>query len=150
MEIVPSTIDHIEGLVKGLRDQDRLEIGRLGLDPVKAVTWSYKTAIWKRTAVVEGKVAAMWGVCGTPLSLTGQAYLVTTKASEKVSPLKFARIYLEEAEAMTKIFPHVEAYVDSTYEGAVRLLEIAGFQYKDTVRFNNFPFFKFSKESSWA
>jgi len=143
IRIVPSTVEHIEELVRTMRDQDRAEIQRLGIDPVPALSFSYKLAIWKRTGLIDGRVAGMWGLCGTPMSLSGQAYLLTSKEVSRISPLSFARIYLDEVETMKKIFPVIENYVDASYSGAVRLLEIAGFTKEETVILNNFPFYKF-------
>jgi hypothetical protein len=146
LEIIPSTVEHIQPLVLNLREEDRLEIYRLGLDPVKALSLSYKGALWKRTALINGEVAGMWGLCGTPMSITGQGYLLTSTAATKISALAFSRIYLNEVETMKKIFPVIENYVDSSYSGAVRLLQIAGFQNKGTVMLNNFPSYRFVLE----
>lgn len=102
----------------------------LGLDPEKAVFFSYRGGLWRRTALINGRVAAMWGLAGTPMGLVGQPYLITSPVCQEISPIRFARVYREEVKTMKKLFPILENYVDASYEGAVRMLRIAGFELK--------------------
>ena len=145
LEIVPSTLEHIKELALNLRQADRQEALALGLDPAKATYFAYRSGLWRRTALIDNQVAAIWGVAGTPMGLIGQPFLITSPVCEAISPVKFARIYKQEVEVMKQLFPVLENYVDASYEGAVRMLRIAGFQLigPDKVPPFNQYFYKF-------
>lgn len=130
-----------------MRENDKKEARALGLIPHHALFYAYKHACFRRTALVDGKVAAMWGVVGTPLGLVGQPYLITGTECDKVSPLAFARIYINELGAMARIFPILENYVDNDYHEAIGMLEIAGFDVSKPVLYNNHLFRKFTLRS---
>lgn len=144
VQIVNSVPVHTRQLTKTLRDNDKLEAIRAGLDVNKAVWDSYHPALYRKTALIDGRVAAMWGVRGTPLGITGVPYLITGTEVQKVSPLRFAKIYIQEVQHMKKLFPVLENYVDAGYTGAVRMLLLAGFTLKGPVLLNDHLFFKFT------
>lgn len=147
IEIVDSTPKHTRELGKTLREEDKKEAERLGLDPAKAVFYAYRQASYRKTALIDNKVAAVWGVAGTPLGFTGRPYLITGTEVDKISPIKFARIYLEEVKKMRKLFPILENYVDASYLGAVRMLRIAGFKFNRTLSLGENKFYIFTMES---
>ena len=144
--IVPSTLKHVRELSETMREADKNEMSRLGVAPHKALFYSFKFSILRRTALIDGKVAAMWGVYGVPTGITGQPYLLTSPVSETVSPLKFAKIYMNEVNQMKKLFPVLQNYVDASYTGAVRMLKLAGFEL-EPVTLNGNDFYKFSMVS---
>lgn len=128
VEIVDSVPEHVQMAGRNLRAADAREATVLGLEPHKLLWRSYKTSIVRRTALVDGEVAAMWGLCGVLFGRTGCPWLVTTLAAERVRPLVFARIYKGELAKMFAMFPNLENYVDSSYSTAIRLLKMNGFQ----------------------
>lgn len=134
IEIYGSTPRDIMEMEQVLRDQDRREIEITGYNVANALAASYQHALLKRTAFVDGEIAAMWGVCGIPLSMVGQPYLVTSQAVENVSPLTFARYYKREIPEMLRLFPVLENYVDADYDGAIRMLKIAGFTLDNPIQ----------------
>lgn len=144
IEIIDSTTSHVRELRKTLRDNDKLEATRVGLDPFKAIFIAYTRAVFRKTVLVNGRVAAMYGVVGTPLGLVGMPYLITGTVSEEVSPLTFARVYKQGVEEMSSIFSVLENYVDASYLGAVRLLKISGFSLSEPVQINGFDFLRFT------
>lgn len=127
VSIVPTIPAHINALKANLRPEDAAEILRFGITINKALWYSYKHSLIRKTAMIDGEVVACWGLHGTFLGNTGQPWLMTTPGVKKVSPLKFTRIYQQEVMEMLKIFPKLVNYVDSGYANAVRLLEIIGF-----------------------
>jgi hypothetical protein len=147
VEIVPSISLHVWELADNLRDKDRLESERLGIHAHHGAFRAFKLAVYRRTALIDDEVAAMWGVYGQVLGVTGQVYFLTTKASEKVSPVTFARIYKSEVRNMSKIFPRLEGYVDDQYPEAKRLLAMSGFDLSEPFMINDNPFRKFILES---
>lgn len=129
VHIVDTTPEHVREIAKSLRPEDRQEIEAFGFPTNKALWRSYKSSILRKTALIDGKVAAIWGVGGTPLGNgEGCPWLMTSPLVEKVSPLRFARVYQEEVLKMLEIFPHLVNYVDSQYTKAIRLLDIIGFR----------------------
>lgn len=119
---------HAKELSKTLRDDDQQEARALGHDPRKATFFAFRHGVLRKTALVEGKVAAMWGVCGSLLGQTGQPYLITGTEVSNVSSHAFAKIYRKEVLVMQDAFPILENYVDYRYEGAIRMLRLAGFR----------------------
>ncbi len=149
IEIVPSTMDHAKELAQTLRFADKQEAIAAGLVPDKALFHSFNSALYRKTGLVNGRVAAMWGISGSPLGVVGQPYLITGSYVEDISPIKFAKIYKQEVEEMKKYFSLLENYVDSTYKGAVRMLRIAGFELSEPFKTNTgFSFQKFSMRGS--
>lgn len=127
VSVVPATESHVNALSLRLREADVREVVRLGDEPLTAVAGSWRRSPVCRAALVNGTVAAMWGAAGTPMGFVGQPWLLTAPACELVSSLTFARIYCREARGMLALFPKLENYVDASYDGAVRLLQLAGF-----------------------
>lgn len=126
--IIPTTPEHLRELALVLRPEDRLEIVSFGISPEKALWRSYKGSLIRKTAFIDGKIAAAWGLCGSFMGVMGQPWLLTSEEVRKISPLKFARIYQKEVIEMQKMFPILENYVDASYNAAVRLLGIVGFE----------------------
>lgn len=143
IEIVDTTISHVRHLRKSLRNSDKQEIINAGFDPSRICMYTYKVSLWRRTGLIDGEPAAMWGVRGNLLGLVGQPYLLTTNRINLISPLKFAKIYIKEVEEMKKLFPVLENYVDASYIGACRMLKLAGFDL-EPVEINNNKFYRFS------
>lgn len=127
VEIQESTPAHVQELAENIRPGDRQEIEAYGFPTNKALWRSYKGSILRRTALIDGRVAAMWGVGGVPLGDVGQPYLMTSHLAETVSPLQFARIYQEEVLNMLSVFPKLVNWCDAGYHKAKRLLDIVGF-----------------------
>lgn len=116
----------------------------MGLNPDTALYHTYRNALYRKTALLNGEVAAMWGVCGTPLSISGVPYLLTSPLVETVSPIVFSRLYIKEVQEMKKLFPVLENYVDAEYTCAVKMLLLAGFKLEGPITLNNSLFYKFS------
>lgn len=128
VEIRDSTMDDVFELGRSMRQEDKNEAIAQGIDdPTEGLYYSYTHSIYRKTALIDGKVAAMWGVAGDLFGYTGRPYFITGEEVYKISPLQFSRIYRQEAQAMRQFFPVLENYVDASYKGAVRMLEIAGF-----------------------
>ena len=79
------------------------------------------------TALIDGEIAAMWGVVGTPIGDTGVPWLMTSPVVYKTSPIKFARIYKSQVKKMINIFPYLVNFVDSRYNSSMKMLRLAGF-----------------------
>jgi hypothetical protein len=123
--IIPSEFSHIGRLCGSLRYDDLAEISCFGLRPFTAVSRSYKLSYYRRSAVVDGELAAMWGLSGVMFG-TGQYWLLTGKAIERI-PVAFVKESLREIEVMLQMCSRIEGVVTTAYSKAVRLLEVLGF-----------------------
>lgn len=127
IEIVPSTALHARELAYSLREKDRQEALGLGLDPVKGLFKAYRGACYRKTVLVHDEPAAMFGLHGNLLGTIGRPFLITGELVYQIPPIRFVKIYREEAQRMAEMFPRLENLVDSDYHEAVRLLEMSGF-----------------------
>lgn len=144
VSIIDSTAAHTRELSKTLRVADRLEVSRLGEDPDKIVFKAYRISLYRKTVLIDGNVAAMWGVYGMPLGQQGFVWFLTGSGIEKISPHRFVSIYRKEVQIMKRLFPVLENFVDASYTEAVRLLQLSGFHLEEPTIINNFPFHRFS------
>jgi len=144
--MVPTTAAHIREIKKTIRDKDRAEIESFGISCAKGLWRSYKHGMGNQTAIINGHVAAIWGVGGCYIGNVGAPWLMTSKYIALISPLRFARLYQQEVYKMLNMFPYLENYVDASYEEAVRLLSIVGFTIGDPERIGNGVYKKFSME----
>lgn len=126
VKIVPSNIADVYRLADHLREGDRLEITGMGLEPKAAIRSSFQSAILRRTAFVDGEIAAMWGLGGVMLSDEGTPWLLTTSAVERV-PVSFLKVARHELNEMLKLRMILQNVVLASYEQACRLLEVLGF-----------------------
>lgn len=62
--------------------------------------------------------------------------------------MKFSRLYRKEVLEMLDLFPNLEGYVHSEYDGAVRILKICGFQIADPIKIGQGMFNKFIMKRS--
>jgi len=124
--ILPATAEHVLELRANLREEDASEICKFGLPIRRALYRSWRNAIFSRTALVNGEVAAIWGMSGQLLGDKGHPWLLTSSLVEKV-PLQFALCYRQQIREMLGHFDLLENYVDSDYDKSIRMLELIGF-----------------------
>lgn len=124
--VCESTVGDIYDLAANLRSEDRSEILAFGLDPREAIRRSYRHAIMRKTALVDGEIAAMWGLGGAMLSDEGAPWLMTTPRIEKI-PMTFVKISKVQVDEMLKHRRFLCNYVLATYRRACRLLEVLDF-----------------------
>lgn len=143
VSIVDTVPDHIRSIVGDLRKKDESEIRLLGFEPRRALFYCYRNAIYRKTGMIDNKPAAMWGAVGTPFSVVGRPYLITSNLVTRISPILFAKIYSREARVMKSLFPILENFVDANYDESIRLLSLAGFEIGDSVTLNDQKFLRF-------
>lgn len=132
LEILQTTPQHLAQLAERMRVGDRLELTCMGLTPSEALKRAYWESIWSRTALLDGEIAASWGVGGSPLGEIGHPWLLTAPAVERV-PVKMVRVARAEVGAMLGLFPVLENVVADGYRQACRFIEVVGFQLSDVV-----------------
>jgi hypothetical protein len=124
--IVPSKIEDVYRVAANLRSEDLAEITGFGLDPKAALRTSYRHAILRKTAFVDGEIAAMWGLGGAMLSDAGTPWLMTTPVVERV-PVTFLKVGKEQLGEMLQQRPFLFNFVQASYFRACRFLEVLGF-----------------------
>lgn len=138
-------------LVQNLRPEDELEVTSLGQDPRKALRACYRNGAIRRTAEIDGEIAAMWGLCGAFLCDTGEPYLLTAKSIERM-PVAFVREARAQVSDMLALRSRLVGYVDAKYQRACRFLGVLGFDLGEPqpTGVNRAMFRKFELDRAWA
>lgn len=105
---------------------------RLGYTPLKALWSSYRKSIICKTALINGKVSAIWGCYGVLFADTGQPWLIVAPSVEDY-PFRTAFIYKKELEKMQELFPILEEFVPADNEKSIRLLQLMGFHVSKNI-----------------
>jgi hypothetical protein len=124
--VIPATRSHILAMSTMLRAGDAAEIEAAGITPRRALWRSWRGSLVARAALVDGELAALWGVGGCPLGAVGQPWLLTAPPVERAK-VAFLREARREVAQMLVLFPRLAGYVDARYEGAIWLLGAVGF-----------------------
>jgi hypothetical protein len=124
--LTPAERRHVMALAPTLRHADCCEILAAGLTPHQALWESWERSLTATTAFIDGEVAAMWGMGGSPFSGVGQPWLLTAPAVERV-PRAFLEIGRAEVGRMLTICPVLVGIVDGSYRKALRLLAALGY-----------------------
>lgn len=135
INIIPATLSHVQELALTMNTEDRDEYESVGRTAHKVLWRSWKNSMFRSTALVDGEVAACWGVSGSMLGLVGVPWLCTGRKAREISPLVFSRIYRTEARKMFDAYPVLENWCDNRYVGAIRMLKIAGFSLDEPQEF---------------
>lgn len=145
-----SVITDVYALAKTLREADLQECLGYGVAPAKGLRRAYYEAFVKRTAVIDGVIAAMWGMrgdarsgnVGTALGHTAYAYLLTAPVIEKL-PLAFFRETRREVRAMLDTHQRIESECAVSYLSAQRFLGMIGFSFDETIELPGGKFIRF-------
>lgn len=124
--IRPAVLADVYALARTLREQDRIEVTDLGLTPAIALRACYRNAIIRRTAIVDGEIAAMWGMGGVMLSDIGHPWMLTAPPVEKV-PIGFFKEAQRGCVEMLRLKRRLEGHVAANYTQACRFLDALGF-----------------------
>jgi hypothetical protein len=74
---------HCGQMARALRHEYRDIFAAIGLNAHRELRAEFDRSYFRRTALVDGRVAAMWGVSGTKLSSTGYAWLALSQEATK-------------------------------------------------------------------
>ena len=121
-EVVLTEAAHVAALGDNLRGADRSEVESAGMTGQRALWRSWRAAYYSATALVDGEVAAIWGVGGSPVGRVGRPWLLTSPAVENAR-VAILRVGRAEVGKMLCIYPEMRGFVDSRYQGALRLLD---------------------------
>lgn len=124
--ILPAEPRHIEALATRLRDGDAAELQCAGLLPTRALWRSWRGSLISRVALVDGEIAAAWGMGGSPFGRIGRPWLLTAPPVERAK-IAFLRESRHEVALMLAVCPELRGVVDAAYGRAVRFLGALGF-----------------------
>jgi len=129
VDVVAPTPAHVEELAANLRQQDRDELDAGGhTDHERAIRESVKASDWTNTILIDGRVAAIFGVArfGTMLDPRGIPWALGTDLvpQNRRALARLARVYIR---AMLRDYPHLVNAVHARNTVAVRWLKRSGF-----------------------
>ena len=147
VRVVASHITDVYRVAANLRDNDRVEVTAMGVDPVRALRSNYRGAFLRSTAFVDGHIAAMWGMYGDAISDIAHPYLLTTPFVERV-PIQIVKEGRKAVAEMLQLRSRLEGHVAASYTGACRLLDLLGFDLMEPEPFGpqGVPFRRFSQD----
>lgn len=141
-QIVEATVEHVRDLGGRLRSDDALEITCLG-ESVRSALWhSWRGSPLRRTMLVNGKVAGIWGVHSDLISKRGIPWFLTAPEIERV-PIAMVKEGRAELAEMARIYSHLDNYVLASYCRAVRFAQMIGFKVDDPMPIRGVPFRRF-------
>lgn len=124
IETIPA---HIREMAEAMDETTANTAIKAGLSPRRTLWRSFRKSIICKTAFINGKISAIWGVSGIMFSDTGQPWLVMSPDVQEY-PMRVAFRYRKELEKMQVMFPVLEDYVDEDNSKAIRMLELMGFK----------------------
>lgn len=149
--IVEADISHVYQLARALRAEDAGELEAAGLVPERGVRASFRSALIRRTAFVDGNLAAMFGMGGIALGDVGHPWLLTTPAIER-APVEFVREARNVVGRMLQLKPVLVNYVDARYLRACRFVALLGFVLEPPAPFGPLgaQFRRFEARREWG
>lgn len=133
-ELVRPQYHHLLDLASNMREGDVEEIlAFTGMGPLEALEASIKQTKDPYCWLIDGEVAAMFGVVQTTaLSQTGVPWLLSGKASE-LSPRRFAKGSKLFFEDWKRDYLVLANFVDARYTVSIRWLKWLGFKIEPAV-----------------
>lgn len=141
IKIVQTRQSHVDELLQELSTLNGEDAYRFGLDKKEIIYKACKRSIYIKTAILDGKVIAIWGVLGTYLGEVGRPWSLMSPDTEKY-PFRFKSFYKHELDKMLQLFPTLVDMVDIKHEKALRMLKIMGFKLGKPEPFLNGTFIK--------
>jgi hypothetical protein len=145
VDVVAPTPAHIEELAANLRQQDRDELDASGhADHQRTIADSVAMSDWSLTALVEGRVACIFGVAphGSLLDPRGIPWMLGTElvTQNRRALARLAPVYIQ---AMLQAYPRLVNVVHARNTVAVRWLKRSGFVLRPAHTHNGEPFHLF-------
>ncbi len=126
IEILPCKLSHMRELANNMRSGDAAEVAVTGLPCRHLLVALWKNSVYRRVALIDGKVAAAWGCSSHLLVSEGEPWLFTTPVVER-APIRFLRQARREVAEMLRGHQSLVSSVASDYTKAIKFLELLGF-----------------------
>ncbi len=125
-EIVPASILDVKPMARKLRAAACITLQGFGLEPREALRRAVRSSPYCRTALVEGKPVAMWGVREVLLSDTAVVWLVLSEEVTRM-PLAIVREAKAELDGVMEAKREVAITVLPDDDAAIRFAVFLGF-----------------------
>lgn len=140
--IVDTAPYHLREMAQTMQADSANTAKKMGLTPLKALWSSYRQSLICKSAFIDGKLAAIWGISGSMFGEIGKPWLVLTPETQQ-HPMRVAFRYKKEINKMLNMFPILEEWVPETNEKSIKMLELMGFKVsKNTVKIGDEVFRK--------
>ncbi len=146
IEIIPTQIEHIKELLKELKKINEEDAYRFGECPLEILIKAYKKSLYVKTAVVDGKIIAIWGIVGNYLGAIGRPWSLMLPDTENY-PFRVTSFYRQEVDKMLELFPVLEDIVDIRHTKILRMLKIMGFTFGEPQEMNDGIFIKAERKA---
>lgn len=145
--ITNTTPWHLREMAEAMQADSAETAVKMGMTPLKALWSSYRQSVICKSAFIDGKLAAIWGISGNMLSEVGKPWLVLTPETQNY-PMRVAFRYKQEINKMLEMFPVLEEWVPEDNEKSIRMLELMGFKVsKNTVKIGREVFRKAERKA---
>lgn len=121
----PCTLAHIRAILPRLREDDRAELEAAG-KPRHVLIHLWRESSVRRSYFVDDEIAAVWGCSGALAGETGELWLFTTPAVERV-PITFIKEARRSIHEMLHTHTTLVSGVLAGYAKAEKFLEGMGF-----------------------
>ena len=131
-QIVQASILHVRPMAKVMRAAAAVALDGFGFDPRTALRRVLVASHHAKTALIDGKPVAMWGVVGSLLGDTAYVWLVL---SDRICEMPLA-VVKEARNALAvaaQSYPQIGATVLPDDERSVRFATFLGFEQADRI-----------------
>lgn len=131
--IVPASILHVRPMAKKMRMAGAIALQAYGFNPREGLRRILTSSHYARTALIEGKPVAMWGLAGPLLSDTAYAWLVLAEEIRSL-PRDILEVAKAELAEAARTCPTILATVLPDDEASLRFALHLGFRGADGER----------------
>lgn len=129
-EIVPSSVRHVRPMSKRVRAAGALAMQNYGVNPRVGLHRVFVSSNYTRTALVDGRPVAMWGVVGMLMGDTAFVWLVLAQETGQI-PRAIVREARAELQRVMDNYSHIMMTVLPDDEPSVRFALHLGFRPMD-------------------
>ena len=135
-QIVPASIRHVRPMCRQMRAAAVIATQAFDVDPRAALHRAFVASNYCRTALIDGKVAAMWGIVAPVLSDRATVWLVLAESTGRF-PLAIVREAHNELQKAMESYSYIAMTVVPDDEASVRFARFLGFQATDGEFFSD-------------
>lgn len=143
-EVAKVNQHHVEAFLPRLRRVVLEELGALGLEPRFAVEESIANSTEAYALVLDGEVAAIFGIL--PAEMGATVWAMTSDVVDK-KPISFARHSKHIAAILLGKRPVLSNWIDARHEECIRWFGWLGFKFVEQRLINGILFFRIEKEA---
>lgn len=131
-EIVPGSIRHIRPMSRAMRSAGAAAIEGFGFNPRAGLRRAFVASHHVRTALIDGRPVAIWGLAGSLLAHETTAWLVLSDEAGEM-PIAIVREARQQLASAAQDYEEVVATVLPEDERSVRFAEFLGFKAGDKI-----------------